>query len=240
MDIKELGSGVNPKIHWYYQTKKIPLYRFVKKIHSQFGKPLTIIDFGAGSGFFSFDLEEHHHEMVEKFFLVDIEYTDKELSDTKGQKIEKRREMPDNMEFAVVVMMDVLEHIEQDEAILNHIKSKCRHHCYFFITVPAFMSLWSGHDIYLGHYRRYRISTLGNLLKKVNFQIASISYLYGIIFPLVWAIRKIKRKSVSHSSMASINPMVNSILKFYGSAAMTVSRFNKLFGITCTAEGKIS
>ncbi len=239
MDIKELESGVDPKIHWYYQSKKIPLYRFVKKIYRRLGKPLTIIDFGAGSGFFSYDLEEHHPEMTEKFFLVDTEYTDKELSDTKGQKIEKCREMPANVEFAVVIMMDVLEHIEQDEAVLNHIKSKCRQHCYFFITVPAFMSLWSGHDVYLGHYRRYRISTLRNLLKNVNFQITSISYLFGSIFPLVWTVRKIKRKSKPKSSMAPTNPVVNSILKLYNSAEMTMSRFNKLFGVTCTAEGKI-
>lgn len=239
MDFKEFESGVDQKKHWYYQSKKIPLYRFIKKIHRRLGKPITIVDFGSGSGFFSYDLEEYHPEMVEKFYLIDIEYTDVELSDTKGQKIEKRREMPNNVEFAVVVMMDVLEHIEQDEAVLNHIKSKCRQHCYFFITVPAFMSLWSGHDVYLGHYRRYRISTLRSLLRNVNFQIYSISYLYGSIFPLVWLVRKLKRRSEPKSSMAPTNPVVNSILKLYNSAEMTFSRINKLFGVTCTAEGKI-
>jgi len=239
MDIKELESGVDPKTHWYYQSKKIPLFSFVKKINRQLGKPLTIIDFGAGSGFFSYELEQFNPELTEKIYLVDIEYSDKELSDTKGQKIEKRREMPDNVESAVVVMMDVLEHIEHDDAVLAHIKSKCLKNCYYFITVPAFLSLWSGHDVYLGHYRRYRIPTLHSLLNKVGFEIGNISYLYGSIFPLVWAVRMLTKNTTSKSSMAPVNPFANSILKAYNSAEMSLGRYNKLFGVTCTAEGKI-
>ena len=38
MDLKELESGVDPSTHWYYQSKKIPLIRFVKKIAAQVEK----------------------------------------------------------------------------------------------------------------------------------------------------------------------------------------------------------
>ena len=55
MDLKELENGVDPSVHWYYQSKKVPLLKYFKKLHQKAGKPLTVIDFGSGSGFFAYD-----------------------------------------------------------------------------------------------------------------------------------------------------------------------------------------
>ena len=45
MDLKELENGVNPNIHWYYQSKKIPLFDYTQKaLRSAQG--LDIVDVG--------------------------------------------------------------------------------------------------------------------------------------------------------------------------------------------------
>ena len=240
MDLKELESGVNPETHWYYQSKKWPLVRFVKKIFRQQKKKVVLVDVGSGSGFFMYELLKLMPEMIDKVWLVDINYTDAEVSVTVGQQVEKTKNLPPVIEHAVVIMMDVLEHIEDDLAILDEITKRCNGKNHFFITVPAFMDLWSGHDVYLGHYRRYTSKTLNELLKNAKLSKFKIFYLFAGIFPLVWSIRKLNKKSKeSQSNMKPSHPIVNSLLRSYNSFEMNFSRMNKLFGVTCAAEGEL-
>jgi len=94
MDLKELEQGVNPKIHWYYQSKKIPMLRFIKEAHRQLNRKLTLVDVGSGSGFFMYEAYEAIPELIEKIYLVDIGYTDEEVNATKGKLIEKTKSLP--------------------------------------------------------------------------------------------------------------------------------------------------
>lgn len=58
-----------------------------------------------------------------------------------------------------------------------------------FITVPAFNFLWSPHDVFHHHYRRYTKTMLVNKIKKPNFSIIKISYTNIFIFPIVFIVR---------------------------------------------------
>ncbi len=240
MDLKELESGVDPNTHWYYQSKKWPLVRYVKKIFKQQGRKVVLVDVGSGSGFFMYELLKLMPEMIDKVWLFDINYTKEEVSVTVGKQVEKTITLPVTIEHAVVVMMDVLEHIEDDLGVLNQIKANCKGKNHFFITVPAFMDLWSGHDVYLGHYRRYTSKTLNELLQNTKLTKYKIYYLFAGIFPLVWSIRKLNKKSKeTQSNMKPSHPIVNSLLRTYNSFEMNFSRMNKLFGVTCAAEGEL-
>ncbi len=160
MDLKELESGVDPKTHWYYQSKKVPLFRYFKQLVKEQKQKMTVIDFGSGSGFFAYELYEAFPDDIEEVLLIDIGYTDQELAETSKDMVKKLRYIPEGVDHCIVIMMDVLEHIEDDYAILKEIKSKVGENAFYFITVPAFMSVWSSHDVYLGHYRRYTIPML--------------------------------------------------------------------------------
>ncbi|MEP7128141.1 MAG: methyltransferase domain-containing protein [Chitinophagales bacterium] len=241
MDLKELESGVDPKIHWYYQSKKIPLVNYVKKIFNEKKIPLTLIDVGSGSGFFMYELQEQIPELISKIYLVDIGYSNEEIAATRNQFIEKTLSLPPIIENSVVVMMDVLEHLEDDYAMLSSIKKNTAgNNNHFFITVPAFMSLWSGHDVYLGHYRRYTGASLNSLLSKSDYHKESTYYIYGSIFPLVWLSRKFAtKKEHPESDMKPSGALVNGILKGICSLEMPFRRINKLAGVSVVAEGKI-
>src|SRR4029077_15618241 len=133
-----------------------------------------LIDVGSGSGFFMYELRETIPEMISKIYLVDTGYSDEEVLFTKNEFVEKTRSLPGKIENAIVVMMDVLEHLEDDHAMLQAIREKSIGENFFFITVPAFRSLSSAHDIYLGHYRRYTKDTLANLLAGSDFKIQAL------------------------------------------------------------------
>ncbi len=241
MDLKELESGVNPDVHWYYQSKKLPLFSYTKKLLAK-ADPITVVDVGSGSGFFSISLDNELKDHIKKVYLVDINYTEEEINASKNKKIEKTLRIPDRIENSVVILMDVLEHLEDDLKMLQEIKAAAvGNNNYFFITVPAFTSLWSGHDDYLGHYRRYKIASLTAVLKKAGYTTENSYYLYGSLFPMVWAARKLSnlRKKEATSNMKPFSPVVNKLLLGITSAEMALSSANKVFGVTCVAQGKI-
>lgn len=241
MDLKELENGINPEVHWYYQSKIKPLITYTKKVIESIGQ-VTIVDVGSGSGFFAISLERRFPDKIKKVYLVDINYTPEEIKATAGAKIEKTLSIPPKIENGLVILMDVLEHLEDDLKMLREIKAAASgDKNYFFITVPAFTSLWSGHDDYLGHYRRYKIASLRSVLQKATYDIQNVYYLYGSLFPMVWAARKLSnlKKKEAESNMRPFNPVTNKILLALTSAEMKIATANKMFGVTCVACGKI-
>ena len=106
MDLKELESGVDPKVHWYYQSKSVPMFKYFEKIHKQLDRELTVIDFGAGSGFFAYELLEAYPDAVKEVLLVDIGYTEAEMKATEGQIVKKMHYIPKGVNDCIVLMMD--------------------------------------------------------------------------------------------------------------------------------------
>lgn len=85
--------------------------------------------------------------------------------------------------FDFVLMMDVLEHIEDDAGFLVYLKRYLKQDTVLVITVPAFQSLFSLHDRELHHFRRYSYKSLKEILQKSGYQIMDWSYFYlSLIF----------------------------------------------------------
>ncbi len=241
MDLKELENGVDPATHWYYQSKKLPLLAFAEKLIAT-GRPLTVVDIGSGSGFFAYELETKFGAGIAKVYLVDTGYSEAEMALTAGQKIEKVHAIPARIENGLVVLMDVLEHLDDDLGMLRAVKAACvGEHNHFFITVPAFKSLWSGHDVFLGHYRRYQIPMLRTVLERAGFARIRNYYLYGGLFPLVWGVRQLNnlRGQDAASNMRPFSRLANATLLGLTSVEMRLAPANKLFGVSCVGEGQI-
>ena len=242
MDLKELEAGVNPEVHWYYQSKILPLISYTRKLLSN-GVPLTIVDVGSGSGFFAISLEKEFRDKIKKVYLVDINYTAEEIAATKNDKIQKTLRIPNEIENGLVILMDVLEHLEDDLKMLQDIKAASKgNNNHFFITVPAFYSLWSGHDVYLGHYRRYKIDTLNKVLNEAKYNIENTYYLYGSLFPMVWTVRKMQnmlKQKEATSNMKPFSPLLNKVLLGITSIDMKLATANKVFGVSCVSQGRV-
>jgi SAM-dependent methyltransferase len=81
-----------------------------------------------------------------------------------------------------VVMMDVLEHVEDEGPLLASARRALRPGGVLLVTVPAFPFLFSAHDRYLRHYRRYRREPLGAVLARHGFRVEESFYFYSSLF----------------------------------------------------------
>ncbi len=101
--------------------------------------------------------------------------------------------------FDLVLMLDVLEHIEQDEEALLALKTILRPNGAAIITVPALMSLWSAHDEVNHHFRRYTSANLETLLTSCGFRVEKIHYFFSWSLPLMFARKLVARKQENYS-----------------------------------------
>ena len=83
--------------------------------------------------------------------------------------------------LSAVGAFDVLEHVEDDASFVADVHRVLRPRGRFYLTVPAFRFLWSSHDEYVGHFRRYTLGSLSRLLSAGGFQIERATYLFGLL-----------------------------------------------------------
>ena len=67
---------------------------------------------------------------------------------------------------------------------------------YFIFTVPAFQCLFSGHDNYVKHYRRYSKKELKKMLISFDFDTVSLFYWNSLLFPLI-AVKRLLFKKIN-------------------------------------------
>jgi SAM-dependent methyltransferase len=81
-----------------------------------------------------------------------------------------------------IVCIDVLEHIQDDEAAVRKLALLLQPSGVFCLTVPALQWLFGYHDEMLGHYRRYNKKRLMTLLTKY-FDVRHCHYFGGTLIP---------------------------------------------------------
>ena len=100
--------------------------------------------------------------------------------------------------FDTVIFIHVLEHIENDEEVLNHTYNLLEKSGHVLIEVPALPMLFSEHDKSLGHFRRYNKKLLNSIIDNEKYKIKKIWYQdpIGVLGSLYFfKLKKIKLKS---------------------------------------------
>jgi ubiquinone/menaquinone biosynthesis C-methylase UbiE len=99
------------------------------------------------------------------------------------------RAIPFRDEFDVVCAFDVLEHIEQDDAVLKEMRAAAGDGGGLLITVPQHRWLWSASDEYGGHQRRYSRGELLGKLRAAGFKEVLVTSFATAVLPLMAASR---------------------------------------------------
>lgn len=225
MDLKEeeiLGEAINS--HWYYCAKAQVLNAAVKEPVGE------VLDVGAGSGWFSKWLLKNGK--ADRAVCVDLGYDADRDEEVAGKPVSFRRQV-DQSTADLGIMMDVLEHVEDDVGLLSFYLDLVPEGTPFFITVPAFQFLWSAHDVFLGHYRRYTLKSLRKTIEGAGAKVERMHYYYGAVLPLAAGVRLVRRKDTKAGSDLSVqSPPVNAVLKAICAAERWVMRGNKLGGLS--------
>ncbi len=104
---------------------------------------------------------------------------------------------------AMIVCCDVLEHIDDDSAACRELFRVLAPGGTLVVTVPAGHSLWSAHDLALGHRRRYARGVLQGRLASAGFEIEAQHGFILALWPLVWIVRRWRRNSDSEKAGAA-------------------------------------
>ena len=227
MDLKEediLGADIGR--HWYYRSKAAALRRAVAGL-----APKRLLDVGAGSGFFSRHLLSE--TPAESALCVDIGYPADRDDSVAGKPVLYRRDAG-LTDCDLVLMMDVLEHVDHDRWLLRHYAEKVPSGAHFLVTVPAFGFLWSGHDVFLEHKRRYRLPEIEAAMRDAGLEIVRGSYYFGFVFPLAAAVRLAGRNTTEpRSSLKKQGALTNAALTAICTAELPLFPINRLAGLSC-------
>lgn len=204
MDLKEV-EGIDPHRHWYYRHKLLAITRMLST--APFASH-RLIDVGAGSGFFAREVAKTFH--IQHTECIDSEYTEEQLGVREGITFLRS---PSGHPADVYLFMDVLEHVDDDRLLLRRFVEEANHGAVFAITVPAFMFLWSPHDEFLEHRRRYTLSQLVRVCRESGLSILEARYIYAPTFPLVWAVRRFNRGSEAKSDLKQPNRLASWLLE---------------------------
>lgn len=172
---------------WWYKAKRNLLKHIIE--HGKTKSNLKILEIGPGLG--------NNLETLNNYGSVDIlELEPTFLSFLIEHKSELFNNTYNNLEeinssYDLIVLLDVLEHIEESKLFMKKIESLLKDQGLVIVGVPAYQSLWSAHDEKLLHFRRYNWKKLKDDCS--NFHIVERYGLNYLLLPVRYIQIKINR-----------------------------------------------
>jgi hypothetical protein len=188
MDISELKKSTfsNTQRHpWEVARAKI-IYDLIKKKKKKFHH---LLDVGSGDGYVLNQLCRHN--IADKYTAIDTAYEPDiidYITSISSCKIDFVKQLPAQLTSPpdLILLLDVIEHCENDATILGDIKNICTGEFKLVITVPAFQSLFSRHDELLRHYRRYTLKQLVDLCRAQGLKVNEVGYFFFSLMLIRW------------------------------------------------------
>lgn len=192
MDIKELkvaGNEAKKRNHpWEYARCKI-IFNILKPYIRSLSKPLNVLDIGCGDLFF---LNQYCKEFSAfNPVAIDTAFNDELISFLKNKYQDLPVDVYKNFHDVrlregyanIVFLLDVIEHIENDQEFLEFLSHQTyiTRNSLWVITVPAFNNLFSRHDKWLGHYRRYSQKELKRTIENAGLQYIKGGYFFSTL-----------------------------------------------------------
>lgn len=176
--------------HPWEESRKNVLLRLLGKSGLEF--PVKrIVDIGSGDAYVIHALQDKG--IAQEYFAIDTAYTPQVIAQLKENNPESKVVYVQDLETylrdyntadpVLYLCMDVLEHLPNESLILDHLKTGNNH---YFFAVPAFQSVFSQHDVLLGHYRRYTRKQLKELLEKNGFKVSRSGYYFTSLLVFRW------------------------------------------------------
>lgn len=161
--------------HWWWRSREALVLATIERV-ARSSRVGTVLDIGCGDGLF--------FEALSRFGEIDgLEPDVALLEDPRwrpqiavGRLGEGFRP---NRTYDLVLMLDVLEHIEDDRQALGSAYELVRPGGVLLLTVPALPWLWSRHDEANEHHRRYRPGGLRDVLHGAGFAVESVRYFFA-------------------------------------------------------------
>lgn len=152
-------------------------------------KKKMLVDVGGGNGYTTQIAKKcgYNVALVEPTYKACMNANNRGLGDVYCGTVDEQSVKDHSAD--TFMLLDVLEHIEDDEKFLMLLHKKLKVGGKVIVTVPAFQSLWSSEDDAAGHFRRYRIQEIKHLFSNCGFRIEFASYFMGFLYLPILMIR---------------------------------------------------
>lgn len=213
MDYKDFESGLDENNFWFLRKTEF-IGIILKKLN--LNKNIKILNIGAGTGN---DISEMRN--YGNVFVLDVD--EKALNLIPDDLVEEKIladacNIPyPNNSFDLVVAFDVLEHIKDDAKVVFEVNRVLRPDGYFVFTVPAYGFLFSSHDKYLDHYRRYNKKKILSLLHQFK-KIELGNWFFALFIPV--AIQRLITKNKKYKPVT-----FTKIMDFIGNNILTLENY---------------
>ena len=199
MDLREITNNKNR--HPWELSRANKLMRLCRNYLPN-RETIKIGDIGAGDRYFDNQLilKLKNENITPIIYAIDNEY-ENTISNQEEIVMFSDISMLENNSMDCIIMMDVLEHIEDDNSFLKLALDKLKWNGFLIITVPAFESLFSSHDTYLKHFRRYNYMGLRELLLTKNLHIVRSYYFYTSLYVARWLQLKLKKNKADGNNV---------------------------------------
>lgn len=207
MDLCEITNNRN-RHPWELTRTRILINILQKQLPHK--TKIRALDVGCGDAFISDKLQKSIG--LESYDGVDINLSDSQIRQLS--KIENNIILHNkfnglsNEYYNLVLILDVIEHVENDYAFLDDILNKyAAPNALILLTAPAFNFLFSSHDLFLGHFRRYSLKQLMALIHNLGYECLTSGYMFFSLIPirLVWSYyeklthqKHYKKKGIGH------------------------------------------
>ena len=200
----------------------------------------NILEIGCGSGFVLQGLRETFPAAV--FTASDIHCNGLEVAAHRNGKDVRflqmdARVIPFRDEFDLVGSFDVIEHIDDDEAVLKEVRAALRPGGILILTVPQHMWLWSPSDTAARHKRRYEKPDLMRKFATAGFEALFATSFVSLLLPAMMAARWNDRRRGDYDLEREFG--IPSFVNRSFGAVCAVERFLIGMGITFPVGGSL-
>jgi SAM-dependent methyltransferase len=172
----------------------IPFKAYILRILDEFIKMYDIngpfLDGGCGKGDVALHLAKKGWQGTAIDNSLKAVEVSKELLHPFPQVTVNHASIQDDQErkFGLILLLDVIEHILDDTAVISAAAKMGNPGTYLMITVPSNPEReWRWDDDFYGHLRRYKPKEMHSLLEKYGYKIVEM---WDISFPFFWLLRR--------------------------------------------------
>ncbi len=197
----------------------------------------SLLEVGCGTGFVLSGITRafpHARTAGSEIYTAGLAFAAKRLPGVELLQMDARR-LPYLAEFDVVAAFDVIEHILEDELVLQNFHRAIKPGGGCVITVPQHQWLWSPVDEAACHQRRYSASELHAKVEAAGFRIVRSTSFVTLLLPLMLASRLAARRSgdAGGSEALALNPILDRVLE----TVMRIERFAIRCGMSLPIGG---
>ncbi|MGI2902397.1 class I SAM-dependent methyltransferase [Tolypothrix sp. VBCCA 56010] len=221
--------------HWWFVGRRMIIEQAIRKL--SLPKNAQILEVGCGTGGNLRMLKSHGQVSAMELNEIACKIAnERQVIPVKLGGLPDK--IPFSKEYDIILILDVLEHLDDDLAALLALHRKLKTGGALLVTVPAYQFLWSQHDEINHHKRRYVLKNLQQIVRKAGYTVHYSSYFNFFLFPIVAGVRylrkllKLESNSLDNSDLHLPPKHINKFLSLLFASERHLMNLSLPFGVS--------